>query len=102
MCNVAKGRFQARENTEDTNNTMGDEFMTYTNVLTQLKEQMRVKEQAMNTALIAAESNGKSDYELFEIQMLFENELVELQNKINKVNSNISKGKVNTLAELLH
>ena len=73
--------------------------MTHTNILTQLKEQMRVKEQAMNTALIVAESNGKSGYELFDIQMMFEEELVELQNKINKINSNV---RVSTLVELLH
>lgn len=61
------------------------------NTILSIKEQMRVKEQAMNTALIIAESNNKSDYELFDIQMMFEAELVELQKELDKL-MNVKQG----------
>lgn len=61
------------------------------NTILSIKEQMRVKEQAMNTALIVAESNNKSDYELFDIQMMFEAELVELQKELDKL-MNVKQG----------
>lgn len=50
-----------------------------------IREQMKTKEHAMNTAMIIAQSNGKSDLELFEIQYKFETELVELQKQIDAI-----------------
>ena len=52
-----------------------------------LKNLMRVKEKALNTFLIYAETNNISKEQLYTTKYEFENEILNLQEQINKLNT---------------
>ena len=68
----------------------------------ELQKAMEVKERAMSTALITAQSNGKSDLEMFEIQRSFELELVHMQEEIDRLKNTIKDGQALRLRDIFN
>ena len=55
--------------------------------INELKGLMKVKEKALNTFLIYAETNNISKEQLYTTKYEFENELMNIQEQINKLNT---------------